>query len=199
MALRYKTVRNSICYFICVCMSPNLSPADGRSWDAALHLKILIYAVSLNCNTLDNVLQAHAVLRRGFKQEFPVYKESLRTWTTPKRVIPLQALTKSKDKVIFKPLLRKCFVLRKVACNSQDGPTYILRRQRRFELRKKNCFFFVFTVSSIKTRGKYIHRLPASTCMNSAILPTTCRFRYKKSMRELSNRECRTNSRQKEI
>jgi hypothetical protein len=120
-------------------MSPNIAPADGPMWAAALHFKILIYAVPLKYNTPNSVFQDHAVLRRGLKQEFPVYKDSSRTGTTPKRVIPLQALTKSKDKVIFKPLLRKCFVLRKVACNSLDGPTCILRRQQRFQHPTRYC------------------------------------------------------------
>jgi len=120
-------------------MSPNLAPAEGTNLAAALHFKILVYAVPLKHNNPNSVFQAHAVLRRGIKQEFTVCKDSSRTGTTPKRVIPLQALTKSKDKVIFKPLLRKCFVLRKVACNSLDGPTCILRRQLRFKLRKRYC------------------------------------------------------------
>lgn len=124
-------------------MSPNIAPADCTFWAVALHFKILIYAAPLKYNTLNSVFQAHAVLRRGLKQEFLVYKDSSRTGTTPKRVIPLQALTKSKDKVIFKPLLRKCFVLRKVACNSLDGPTCILRRQQRFQLRTKYCLLYL--------------------------------------------------------
>lgn len=104
-------------------MSPKLASADCKGRAAALQFEILIYAVSLKYNTPDNVFQAHTARRRGLRQEFPVHKDSSRTCTSPKRVIPLQALTKSKDKAIFKPLLRKCFVLRKVACNSQDGPT----------------------------------------------------------------------------
>jgi len=143
-------------------MSPNLAPADGTSWAAALHFKILIYAVPLKYSTPSSVFQVHAVLRRGLKQDFPVYKDSSRTWTTPKRVIPLQALTKSKDKVIFKPRLRKCYVLRKVACNSLDGPACILRRQRRFKLRKRYCLLSLLLhplkhVVNIFTRRLFQH------------------------------------------
>jgi hypothetical protein len=68
-------------------------------------------------------------------EEFVARTDPCRMCTTPKRVIALQAFTRSQDKALFKQTLRKRFVLRKVADNSQGQlSACILQTQRRPDL-----------------------------------------------------------------